>query len=79
VIVYRNKAIFDFKSIISFFEDFFWKICSILLVLKTVKKSIFNLLYKLWVNDMIAITYHFFGNDIYMIVYNFLGHDIDMI
>jgi hypothetical protein len=35
--------------------------------------------FKLWVNDMIAITYHFFGNDIYMIVYHFLGHDIDMI
>jgi hypothetical protein len=33
---------------------------------KTVKESIFNLLFKLWVNDMIAITYHFFGNDIYM-------------
>jgi hypothetical protein len=44
--------------------------------IKTVKK---NLLLKLWVNDMIAITYHFFGNDIYMIVYHFLGHDIDMI
>jgi hypothetical protein len=46
---------------------------------KTVKKSIFDLLFRLWVNDMIAITYHFFGNDIYMIVYHFLGHDIDMI
>jgi hypothetical protein len=32
----------------------------------SVKKSIFNLLFKLWINNMIAITYHFFGNEIYI-------------
>jgi hypothetical protein len=109
VIVYQNRAVFDFKSIISFFDEFFekyaifdqfgfnlrkklakmyisklkqkWDSFTIFDFknVKTVKNSIFNLLFKLWVNDMIAITYHFFGNYIYMIVYHFLGHDIDMI